>query len=111
MAPRAKSDESPARKASTPVVIDGIEATKNLKLNDLRKALPAEVFNKSLPTSLFYLVFDLSFCFSALYVMHTLANSSMWEDLSIVIKVAAWLIYWNVTGFFMWCLFVVGHDW
>ena len=89
---------------------DIMETSKSLKLNDLRKSLPAEVFNKSLPTSVFYLVFDVAMCFTALYVMHTMVNSSHWEDFSVVIKVAAWLVYWNVVGFFMWCLFVVGHD-
>ena len=109
MAPRANAkDTSSTHEAVTQ---DNLEITKNLKLNDLRKALPAEVFDKSLPTSLFYLVFDVSVCLAALYVMHTAANSSVWDELSIVIKAAAWLLYWNVVGFFMWCLFVVGHDW
>lgn len=110
MAPRSNATESSAKSAAVPAQ-NNLEITKNLKLNDLRKALPEEVFNKSLPTSLFYLVFDVSAILTALYMMHTLANSSAWGDLSIVIKAAAWLAYWNVSGFFMWCLFVVGHDW
>lgn len=86
------------------------ETTKGLKLNDLRQSLPPDVFVKSLPASFFYLVFDCSICFAALYAMHTIANSPQWEDLNVVMKSLLWLVYWNVMGFFMWCLFVVGHD-
>jgi acyl-lipid omega-3 desaturase len=110
MAPRSNATESSAKTTSEETANKMLETTKTLKLNDLRKALPSELFVKSLPTSVFYLVFDVTVCLATLYVMHTLVNSSQWEDLGGVLKGAAWLVYWNVMGFFMWCLFVVGHD-
>jgi omega-3 fatty acid desaturase (delta-15 desaturase) len=87
-----------------------LDAVKKLKLNDIRKALPPDVFVKSLSKSLFYLAFDAAICLSALYAMHTVVNTSYWESVPLVAKALCWLVYWNVVGFFMWCLFVVGHD-
>ena len=111
MAPRTDAVLPPSRvKVAVDSIENNLDTVKKLKLNDIRRALPPDVFDKSLPTSIFYLMFDASLCLTALYVMCTLTNSAFWETLPILAKAIAWLAYWNFLGFFMWCLFVVGHD-
>ena len=82
----------------------------SISLSDMRKAIPEEAFEKSLPKSLFYMFFDYAMWGGAAFAMKQLVNSSLWATLPFVLKAAASVLYWNVAGFFMWCIFVVGHD-
>lgn len=81
-----------------------------LNLNELRKAIPASCFEKSLPKSLFYMFFDYGMWFGSLFLFSSLVNSATWATMPLLLKALACLVYWNVAGFFMWCIFVVGHD-
>ena len=73
-----------------------------LALNKILKAMPAEVFEKSLPKSLAYMAFDFSMWGSSLLLMKALVQSSLWVTLPLIAKIGASLLYWNVAGFFMW---------
>eukprot|EP00599_Poterioochromonas_sp_BG-1_P009166 CAMPEP_0173142474 /NCGR_PEP_ID=MMETSP1105-20130129/6105_1 /TAXON_ID=2985 /ORGANISM="Ochromonas sp., Strain BG-1" /LENGTH=388 /DNA_ID=CAMNT_0014055863 /DNA_START=50 /DNA_END=1216 /DNA_ORIENTATION=+ len=79
-------------------------------LNELRKAIPEEAFQKSLPKSLFYMAFDYSMWGLAFAAIRALKESEIWTTLPFAAQAGASLLYWNVAGFFMWCIFVVGHD-
>jgi len=89
-----------------------IESPLGLKftLADLRKSIPEEAFKKDFSKSLFYMGFDYAMWGAALFAMSTLVNSSIWPTLPFIAKAASSLLYWNVAGFFMWCIFIVGHD-
>lgn len=79
-------------------------------LADLRKSIPEEAFKKDVSKSLFYMGFDYAMIGGALLAFSTLVNSAIWPALPFIAKAAASLAYWNVAGFFMWCIFIVGHD-
>lgn len=79
-------------------------------MNELRKAIPEEAFQKSLPKSLFYMAFDYSMWGLAFAAIRALKESEIWTTLPFAAQAGASLLYWNVAGFFMWCIFVVGHD-
>ncbi|KAI8618123.1 fatty acid desaturase-domain-containing protein [Chytriomyces sp. MP71] len=74
------------------------EKAAKLTVGGLRKALPAHVFEKNLAYSLWYFVVDFSVIFMCLYTYT--------DDMSLPM----YIVYANVLGLFMWCLFVVGHD-
>lgn len=76
----------------------------------MRKFIPEEAFQKSLPKSLFYLGFDYAMWGGSLLAIHTLVNSALWPTLPFWMQGLASVLYWNIAGFFMWCIFVVGHD-
>ncbi len=81
-----------------------------LQLNALRNAMPPEVFEKSLTKSMAYLVFDYAMWGTSLALIWSLVHSIQWSVMPMWQKGIATFVYWNVAGFFMWCLFVVGHD-
>jgi omega-3 fatty acid desaturase (delta-15 desaturase) len=83
---------------------------KSLELSAIRKALPTKVFEKSLIKSMYYMAFDLAMWGGSFYLIWTLCHSASWSEMSTIQKAAASVAYWNVAGFFMWCIFVVGHD-
>jgi acyl-lipid omega-3 desaturase len=98
-----------------PCVVDpntksGKEAIKALNLASMRKVIPEEAFVKSLPTSLMYMVRDYAGWGGALYGILALNHSAMWETMPFWQRALATLVFWNIAGFFMWCIFVVGHD-
>ena len=72
-------------------------------LSTLRAAIPAHCFEKSLARSVYYLVRDFAFI-AAMYAAYPLVCK--YGDQLGLAKFA----WWNVVGFFGWCLFVVGHD-
>ena len=83
---------------------------KALQLMSIRDALPAHVFEKSLIRSLYYFFFDYSVWLGSLALYYSLEHSDAWTTLHPALKVIAYLLYINVAGFFMWGIFVVGHD-
>lgn len=81
-----------------------------LQLQKIFKALPAEVLEKNLFKSVAHMLFDFSVWGGSILAIKALVSSSAWVGLPLLAKAAASLAYWNVAGFFMWCIFVVGHD-
>eukprot|EP00035_Acanthoeca_spectabilis_P001001 m.76873 g.76873 ORF g.76873 m.76873 type:complete len:410 (+) comp10559_c1_seq2:164-1393(+) len=87
-----------------------LRAKKLLDINRIKKAIPDEAFEKSLMRSLWYMFFDYACIGASMYALHALKNSGIYDELPFVGQCAATLAHWTVAGFFMWCIFVVGHD-
>lgn len=88
-----------------------LSKSKNpIALNDLRKAIPEKAFEKSLVKSVYYMVFDYVMWFGSVILMRQFCQGSLWNTLPFWQQSIATLIFWNVTGFFMWCIFMIGHD-
>ena len=104
MAPR------PEANADVPSIDTKKSTATALQLNNLRKAIPEEAFKKSVIKSSWHMVFDYAMWGGALYAIHTLRHAEVWATLPVWQQWAATLAFWNVAGFFMWCIFVVGHD-
>lgn len=81
-----------------------------LDLSKIRKAIPKEAFVKSISRSLFHMFFDYAMIFGSLYALIQFNTSEYYATAPEWQKWAATLAYWNVAGFFMWGIFVVGHD-
>lgn len=97
----------------TDVVVEKKETiidTASLQLNDLRKVIPAEAFEKSLFRSMYYLLFDYTMWLGSVQAIYMLNKSFVWLALPFWQQAMATIAYWLVAGFFMWCIFVVGHD-
>ncbi|KAJ1406569.1 hypothetical protein B484DRAFT_404088 [Ochromonadaceae sp. CCMP2298] len=87
-----------------------IRPIDSLHLGAIRKALPKEVFEKSLSKSLYYMFKDYAIWGSAVLAFSTLVKSSLWARMPFLGKAAATFVYSQVCGLMMWCVFVVGHD-
>eukprot|EP01038_Epipyxis_sp_PR26KG_P015855 gene15855-21484_t len=85
-------------------------AADALQLNNIIKALPEKVFQKSLLKSVFYMIFDYAMWGGSFLAIFSLVNSPFWGQMAFWQQALASLTYWNISGFFMWCIFVVGHD-
>lgn len=81
-----------------------------LQLNQIMKAMPEKIFQKSLPKAIMYMLFDYAMWGGSMFAMWKLKTSPLWATMAMWQKAASSLVYWNVAGFFMWCIFVVGHD-
>ncbi|KAJ3183518.1 hypothetical protein HDU87_006841 [Geranomyces variabilis] len=79
----------------------------DINLGALRKALPPHVFEKSLVRSLAYGIFDVA-VLTALFAGYR-AYFNPLEHWSLS-QWAAYTVWAQVVGFFMWSVFVVGHD-
>lgn len=73
-----------------------------ITLDDIYQAIPRGCFAKNTLTSLSYLITDLAILSTAPWV-YTNVVANTWNPIVL-------LAYWNFYGFFMWCLFAVGHD-
>lgn len=91
------------------------DSTKTIKSNNqvpdiqlahLRKALPDDVFVKSLLISCYYLLFDAAMWIGSLYIALLFTQSEYWKTLGFWPQALFSFLYWNFAGFFMWCLFV-----
>lgn len=69
-------------------------------LDQIKKQIPARCFEKSLWRSLYYMFRDFAIL-AGLYSVY---------DIVAARGHAALFVWWNLTGFFMWALFVCGHD-
>lgn len=81
-----------------------------LQLNELRKVIPKAAFEKSLFWSMYYMFFDYTIWLGSTYAIYTLNNSVLWQSMPFWQQAVATIVYWAIAGFFMWCIFVVGHD-
>lgn len=106
MAPNASAGNEPSTVHLTKPPTDH----PALKLGSLRKAIPTEAFEKNVFKSIFFMCFDYAMIGAALYSIITFNNSEAYATAPEWQKWAATLTYWNVAGFFMWGIFVVGHD-
>lgn len=77
-----------------------------LTLGALRKSLPAEVWVKSLRRSMQWMLWDLAVVFTGLYLTKTYVYPM---EMSLL-KLGLLLVHYMITGFFMWGIFVIGHD-
>ncbi|KAI8840225.1 fatty acid desaturase-domain-containing protein [Chytridium lagenaria] len=100
MPPRDISEEvgaAPILSPSSPLDADPFVPPK-LNLGEIRKSLPSHVFEKDLIRSLYYFIIDVTVIAACLrFYSPTLS----WP---------VYILYSNILGLFMWCLFVVGHD-
>mmetsp|Transcript_7379 Transcript_7379/g.10458 ORF Transcript_7379/g.10458 Transcript_7379/m.10458 type:complete len:384 (+) Transcript_7379:150-1301(+) len=89
---------------------DGKRAANALQLNNLKKAIPETAFQKSFLKATFYMLFDYTMWFGSVYLAHTFCNSDTWATLPFWQQAVFSLLFWNFAGFFMWAIFIIGHD-
>lgn len=75
-------------------------------LTSLRESIPKHCFEKNLWTSIYYMLRDFAFI-GACYAVYPYINAAGGAYNPYGLTKFLW---WNVVGFFGWCLFVVGHD-
>ena len=92
------------------VLLDSSKEKKTLQLNDLRKCIPPEAFQKSIFKSIWYMLFDYAVWFGVTYAMTQLCASPIWSAMPFWQQAVVTFFFWNISGFFMWGIFVVGHD-
>lgn len=88
----------------------GKDAISALNLASIRKAIPEAAFQKSLVTSSLYMVRDFAMWGASIYSMYLFTHSQMWNTMPYWQQSIANVIFWNITGFIMWCVFMIGHD-
>jgi omega-3 fatty acid desaturase (delta-15 desaturase) len=91
-------------------IISSEKAAQLLNLDKLRKAIPPEAFEKNVFKSLAYMFFDYFMWGASLYAILKCTEPGIWDSMPFWQQALASLAYWNISGFFMWCIFVVGHD-
>lgn len=72
----------------------------DFSIKSLKDSIPAHCFQKNSIVSLYYLFRDIG----------VLALIFSLRHLFFTIPYVGALLYWNLAGFYMWCLFVIGHD-
>lgn len=82
----------------------------SIQLAELRKCIPESAFQKSAVKSMMYMVFDYLMWFGTVFAMVKLCSNPMWNNFSTWQQGLITLVYWNLAGFFMWCIFIIGHD-
>jgi omega-3 fatty acid desaturase (delta-15 desaturase) len=81
-----------------------------LQLNVLKKHIPAQCFEKNVPLALGYMVLDLSMWAGVTFAMHSLCHTETWAGLELWQRWIATAVFWNLAGFLMWAVFIIGHD-
>ena len=93
-----------------PSTVEGKRAVNALQLNSLRKSIPEKAFKKSALKASWYMLFDYTMWFGAIFAIYSAKNSQTWSMLPFWQQALATLVFWNIAGFFMWCVFIIGHD-
>jgi omega-3 fatty acid desaturase (delta-15 desaturase) len=91
-------------------VLSSKKTAELLNLSNLKKQIPNEAFEKNLTKSIWYMLFDYIMWFGSLAAIYYLHTSGIYNTLPTWQQYLASFAYWNVSGFFMWAIFVVGHD-
>ncbi|KAJ3113319.1 hypothetical protein HDU96_003530 [Phlyctochytrium bullatum] len=76
----------------------------------LRKALPPHVFRKSALRSTLHLLIDFGAIFVCMGLLLHPATAAIFTPFASIQSTLLFAVLANVQGFFMWSLFVVGHD-
>lgn len=103
MAPREANAIADYHEANNKALLqerDPLAVKDKLRMDVIKKMIPEECFVKSLPRSLFYMARDMGVIYG------------LWKAYPVYVE-GNWpltFVWWNLMGFFMWCLFVVGHD-
>jgi acyl-lipid omega-3 desaturase len=71
---------------------------KKFDITTIKNKIPQKCFEKNLYTSLYYFFRDVFFI-SVMYLIYPHINNFLLK-----------IIWWNITGLLMWCLFLIGHD-
>jgi len=82
-------------------------------IDDLKKAIPSECFNRESFISLYYFLRDYFLILGVYYVMIWKVEpfiSTLDPVLKTFFSVIAYPLFWFVQGTLFWCLFVIGHD-
>ena len=95
-----------ASKQSSPSSPPSVEVPLPFTLTSLREAIPKKCFDRNVWTSVYYMLRDFAFI-AACYFVYPYINAAEGKYNPYGLTKFMW---WNVTGFFGWCLFVVGHD-
>jgi omega-3 fatty acid desaturase (delta-15 desaturase) len=101
---------SPEVQDNGAVISDTKMAKKALQLDSIRKAIPAEAFQKSPLKGTYYMLKDYAMWGMSIYAIYGLTNSSIWATMPQYQQILASILYFNVAGFLMWCMFITGHD-
>ena len=92
------------------VLADKKKVADVLNLNNLRKKIPEEAFEKSVSKAFGYMFFDYLMWFGSVAAIHYLHTSGIYSTLPQWQQYLATFMFWQISGFFMWGIFVVGHD-
>ena len=92
------------------ILADTKKVEEVLNLNNMRKAIPEEAFKKDVVKSFYFFFFDYAMVSGSIYCLMYLNNSGFMATLPTWLQYVVAGILWNIAGFFMWGIFVVGHD-
>jgi len=81
-----------------------------LSLSAIKAAIPAECFKKNMRRSVMWMVIDFLVWAAAVLAYASFQTTTSYQSLPLAIQYLTMFAYWSVSGFYMWCLFVVGHD-
>ena len=90
--------------------VDRKIAMKALQLNSLKKSIPEEAFKKNVYLGIYYMLVDYAMWAGSVFAIYTLTKSDVWATLPYWQQTMASILFWNVAGFLMWCIFITGHD-
>lgn len=96
--------------AQKSILADKVRLEKVLNLTEIRKAIPEEAFVKSAVKGFYHMFFDYALIFGAIYGLAYANETGIMASLPQWQQYAIAAVAWNVAGFFMWGIFVVGHD-
>jgi hypothetical protein len=106
----SKMAPSPEVQDNGAVIEDRKLAMKALQLNSIRKSIPEEAFKKSAVKATYYMLVDYAMWGASIFAIYSLTSSNVWATMPQYQQTLASIIYFNVAGFLMWCIFITGHD-
>jgi hypothetical protein len=92
------------------VIEDRKLAMKALQLNSIRKSIPEEAFKKSPVKATYYMLVDYAMWGASIFAIYSLTSSNVWATMPQYQQTLASILYFNIAGFLMWCIFITGHD-
>lgn len=76
-------------------------------LTELRNAIPAHCFDRSMVKSLGYLTLDLAIIVSLLYCAYAVLEQ---QSLPLYAEIIAYPVYWFIQGSFLFAIWVLAHE-